>query len=409
MKFYRYILVFSTALFLSVQAYAKSNSQESVTFENYIAKLKEHPQVTAILSDSDKYKELSKGEMGIPDPQITLGMENVPFDNFAFDKFLPTSKTLGFRQDIPSYGLRKARSEKQKKISEKRELLAEYTVKRLKAYLITSISELEKVNRLEKFHKEQLKYYVDLENYLKGQLESGSSVYGRFSEIDIERSEVEQKLNNLKSESNSIESELIRLVGEVPRTSIPKITEAIWDNNTDNIYAVRIAKEDIGIYQKDVDAADSAFDPNYGVQAIYKQREDGDNFSGDDWFSVQATISIPLWSKWKQKPNLRAAEHAKRTARLSYDDVKSLWKKKISILASERDVALENMTLLKEKKTAISEIVSSAERNYEAGNAELESVLDAKIDALTIASRLEEQKSRYIRLSAEFNSHIIGE
>ena len=54
-------------------------------------------------------------------------------------------------------------------------------------------------------------------------------------------------------------------------------------------------------------------------------------------------------------------------------------------------------------------MVKAANRNYESGNAPLETVLDAKIDALTIASQLARMRSRHTRLSTEFNSHIIGD
>lgn len=396
-------------LLLIIIAVTMPSVSQAATFDEYLQRLKSHPQVATALANSDKYQELSKGEMGLPDPQLILGVDNVPIDDPAFDRFLPSSKVLGFRQAIPSYGLRKAKSEQQKGMSKKQKLFADYTAKRLEAYLITALAELDKVRRLEKYAKKQFKYYVELENFLKGQLESGSSVYGRFSEIDVERTEVEQKLNNLKAERDTIEAELVRLVGEVPDITFPNIPMINWENNAEDLYAVTIAKEDIGIASQKIEAADSAFGPNYGIQALYKQREDGRNFAGDDWFSVQATVSVPLWYHWNQKPKRRAAEASKQAAEFSYDDTKRMWQKKLTSLASERDVALTNISLLQEKKDAIREIVAAAERNYEAGNAELESVLDAQIDELTILSQLATQRSRHIKLSAELNSHIIGD
>lgn len=396
-------------LLLIIIAVTISSVAQAATFDEYLQRLKSHPQVATALANSNKYQELSKGEMGLPDPQLILGVDNLPVDDPVFDRFLPSSKVLGFKQAIPSYGLRKAKSEQQKGMSKKQKLFADYTAKRLEAFLITALVELDKVKSLEEYATKQLKYYVELENFLKGQLESGSSVYGRFSEIDVERTEVEQKLNNLKAERDTIEAELIRLVGEVPDITFPNIPIIKWENNAEELYAVTIAKEDIGIASQKIEAADSAFGPNYGIQALYKQREDGSNFAGDDWFSVQATVSVPLWYHWNQKPKLKAAEASKQAAEFSYDDTKRMWQKKLTSLASERDVALSNISLLQEKRDAIREIVAAAERNYEAGNAELESVLDAQIDELTILSQLAQQRSRHMKLSAEFNSHIMGD
>lgn len=378
------------------------------TLDNYVEKLAEHPQVTQILEQSTRFKELSYGELGLPDPQLIIGVDNVPVEDPAFDRFLPTSKVVGFKQKIPSYSLRKAKSGKQEVLSKRQQLMADYTQKRLEAILIIQLTELDKVKTLEKLANKQLGYYRSMEDDLKGQLEAGNPVYGRFSEIDVERTEVEQRLNDLKAERITIEEELIRLVGEVPDVELPTIPDVVWQRESSALYPVAIAGEDISVAGKDVDAADAAFDPNYGIQAIYKQRESGSNFSGDDWFSIQATISIPLWYESNQKPKLRAAQAGKRSAEFAYDDTMRQWIKRMSSLKAERDIALDNIELLKEKKASLKQMVKAANRNYESGNAPLETVLDAQIDELTIASQLAKQHSRHVRLSAQFNSHIIG-
>jgi len=378
------------------------------TLDTYVSKLAEHPQVTQILEQSVRFNELADGEMGLPDPQVIIGVDNMPINDPAFDRFLPTSKVLGFKQQIPSYSLRKARSGKQEMLSKRQQLIADYTQKRLEAILISQLTELDKVKTLEKLAKKQLGYYRSMEDDLKGQLEAGNPVYGRFSEIDVERTEVEQRLNDLKAERITIEEELIRLVGEVPDVELPAIENMVWQREESVLYPVAIAGEDINVASKDVDAADAAFDPNYGIQAIYKQREDSSNFSGDDWFSIQATISIPLWYESNQKPKLRAAQAGKRSAEFAYDDTRREWIKRMSALKAERDIALDNIDLLKEKRASLKQMAKAANRNYESGNAPLETVLDAQIDELTIASQLASMRSRHVRLSAQFNSHIIG-
>jgi len=62
-----------------------------------------------------------------------------------------------------------------------------------------------------------------------------------------------------------------------------------------------------------------------------------------------------------------------------------------------------------ERDKSLEEMVAAAERNYEAGESDLDTVLDAQINQLTIKSQLAEQRARHLTLMAEFNSHIIGE
>ena len=128
------------------------------TLDSYVSKLAEHPQVTQILEQSFLFNELANSEMGLPDLQVIIGVDNVPINDLAFDRFLPTSKIFGFKQQIPSYSLRKAKSGKQKVLSRRQQLIADYTKKRLEAIFISQLTELDKVKTLEKLIKKQLSY-----------------------------------------------------------------------------------------------------------------------------------------------------------------------------------------------------------------------------------------------------------
>ena len=386
-----------------------TNIAKAEDFDSYVNKLKEHPAIESVLENSKKYKNLANSEIGLPDPQLVVGVDNVPVSDPSFNQFLPTAKVYGFRQQIPRYSLRKAKSNKQLVLSKKQRLIADYSLNRLKAYFISSLYEYDKVTKLEDILKKQISYYKELENHLRGRLESGKSVYGRLSEIDVERTEIEQKLNNLQVEKTEIQEEFINLVGEIPNLPLPEIKNAKLPNNIENIYPILISKKDIESARQSVKAAEAEFGPNYGVQALYKDREAGANFAGDDWFSVQATVSIPLWYYWNQKPKLQAAGHERSQAVYSYDNIKRSWTKRMRSLASERNYTKDNISLLERQKKSMNKIISAAKRSYESGSSHLESVLDARIDKLTIESHLATSYSKHAKLSAEFNSHLIME
>jgi outer membrane protein TolC len=258
--------------------------------------------------------------------------------------------------------------------------------------------------------KKQLGYYHELEDTFKGQIESGRAVYQRFSEVDVERAEAERKLNDLDAKLTSIEAEFVRLIDEVPEVEIPEIAEAGWDKDSNALYPVLIAEQDIDIAKKGVGIADAAFLPNFGVNAIYKQREDGQNgsFSGDDWFSIQAQITVPLWASSNQKPKLKAAKNRERSAMFAYDDMRRQWVQKMTALQSMRDAAGKNVKVLQDKDHAMKGKIKAAQRNYEAGTAELDGVLLAKIDRLNIQAQLAQVKAMHTSRAAEFNSNIIS-
>lgn len=383
---------------------------QATSFEGYVQRLAQHPQVESVLADSEALRAQAEGELGLPDPVFMMGVDNVPVSNMEFDRFLPTSKVIGISQSIPNPTARRARAQYFEQMSEKQDLVARYTNARLRSMLISKISEYKSVRTQIGLIKQQISYYVDLENAIKGQMEAGGSVYQRFSEVDVERAEAERTLNNLNARLASIEAEFIRLVGDVPAVDVPKTSDTTWDGNPGTLYPVAIAAEDIDIAEKDVGIADAAFLPNFGVDAVYKQRESGqnDSFSGDDWFSVQARMTIPLWASSSQRPKLRAAQSRARSAQFTYDDLLRQWRAHMIALQSARDAEARNVNILRSKERAMKEKIAASYRNYEAGNESLDTVLLAQIDRLSILAQLSAAKERRIFLSAEINSHIIG-
>lgn len=378
----------------------------AASFDEYVQRLGNHPQVMSVLAQSEATRAQAQGELGLPDPTFSIGVDNVPISDPAFDRFLPTSKVIGFNQKIPNPVMLRAKSDKLDQISEKQKLMADYTVSRLRFMLVSKLAEYKAIKTQVGLIKRQLGYYHELEDTFKGQIESGRSVYQRFSEIDVERAEAERKLNDFEAKLTSIEAEFVRLIDEVPEIETPKIVEAVWDKG---LYPVLIAAQDIDIAQKDVGIADAAFLPNFGVNAVYKQREDGQNgsFAGDDWFSIQAQITVPLWASKNQKPKLKAAKDRERSARFAYDDMRRQWVQRMTALQSMRDAAKKNVKVLQDKDHAMKGKIKASQRNYEAGTAELDGVILAKIDRLNIQAQLAQVKAMYTSRAEEFNSNIM--
>ena len=397
----------ATVAFLTVI----SPSAFATSFDEYVQRLSNHPQVMSILATSEATSAQAQGELGLPDLTFSIGIDNMPVSDPAFDRFLPTSKIIGLNQKIPNPLLLRAKSDKLEQLSEKQKLMADYTQARLRFMLIAKLAEQKSVKTQAKLIKKQLALYYELENTFKGQIESGRSVYQRFSEVDVERAEAERKLNDLEARLSSIKAEFMRLIDEVPDIEIPEIINTDWNQDNTTIYPVLIAAQDIDIAKKAVGIADAAFLPNFGVNAVYKQREDGQNgsFSGDDWFSVQAQITLPLWASRNQKPKLKAAKDYERSALFAYDDIRRQWVQKMTTIQSERDAAAKNIKVLHDKDHAMKSKIKAAQRNYEAGTSDLDGVLLARIDRINIQAQLAQVKASHASKAAEFNSNIVYE
>ena len=386
-----------------------TSAVQADTFEDYIERLGQHPQVLGVLAETEALKHQAKGELGLPDPTLFIGVDNVPISDPAFDRFLPSSKVIGFTQKIPNPAIRKAKSARFTQMSAKSRLMAEYTNARLRFMLIAKLAEYKSVKTQIDLLHQQLGYYQELENTFKGQIASGRSVYQRFSEVDVERAEAERKLNDLEAKLVSIEAEFVRLVEEVPAIEVPIVPVLSWHQDPLALYPIAIAAEDINIAEKGVDIANADFLPNFGLSATYKQRESSTvgAFAGDDWFSVQLQMSIPLWAHSSQYPRLKAAKERKRSASLNFEDMRRAWLREMISIQNNRDAAAKNVEVLKSKGTAMEEKIEAAQRNYEAGTENLDAVLLAKIDHLNILAQLAVSQEALVRRSAEFNSNLM--
>lgn len=379
------------------------------TLEIFLEKLKNHPQVEAILAKSESERELSEAALGLPDPVFSLGVNNLPVNRLAFDREMMTSKSIGFMQDIPNYNARKARSGIYESEAKQRKYTAYYAEARLKALFLSRLIDRTKLDALEELNMRHLALYKDMENYLKGQLEAGNDVYERLAYTDTNRIDVQFELNAIKTERTDVEEDLIRLVGEIPRLPLSDIKPVNWSGEAERLHPVFLARKDIITSDYKVKEADAAFDPDYGVRASYMQRDSVAGNGLNDMFTVEFTVSVPLWASSSQEPKLRAARAEKRGAEFAFQDMKRQWIKKMNVLRNEIDIVTDDLKLLQEKEKALQERITSIQNRYESGEVGYDRLLEAKISYILLQKRHAHHCGRKAQLIAEFNSHIAEE
>jgi hypothetical protein len=380
---------------------ARAGGAKPATLPELSERLKNHPQVEAILAESERRRELATGETGLPDPMLSFGAQNLPLHSPSFDRDDMTAKFLEFRQEIPNPALRAARSGMQSAESKKVRLAAAYAESRLKALLLARIAEYNALDGMENAAKRRVKLYGATERHLKDQTESGGAVYARLAATDAGRLDVKHDLNELKAERTEIEGDLRRLVGEVPRVPTPQLAPLAWE--AESLYPVRIARTDVDSAAEGIREAEAAFRPNYAVRAAYMQRD-----GREDMATLEGMLSVPLWSSKNQEPKRRAAEAAKRGAEAAYEDVRRQWAQEMSATEGRIAALKENLALLDKKKAALDAVVAAAKRDYSSGGAGYDALLQAQIARAELEMQLLHHHSRHVRLIAEFNSHVLA-
>lgn len=376
--------------------------------DEYLAILDNHPSIQTILLEKESFTYQAEGALGLPDPVLAIGVENLPVSDPSFNEFLPSSKTIGFSQNIPNFSRRNAQKKFLLQSAHNQALIVDYNRSRLHALFYTSLAQHRRIKAEIALEGEKQEVLHSLKDFYEGEVVAGSPTFQKIFSVDLQLSEREKRINDLETEKQVVEAVFLRLVQEVPQPLQFDYPEKEWLGEQTVLHPVLLAEENIDLAQKNIDIADADFSPDFGVSATYKIREEGQNqsFSGDDWFSVQLRMTVPLWSSVKQQPNLEAARSKKRSAEYKYKDVYRLWAMQMATIFSKKSGSLKNLKILTRKEEILSESIATLERTYGSGESSLEPVLIAELNRLKLRAQILREQEAYIRSMQEANSHI---
>lgn len=395
------LILFITLVFQAGSAGARD-------IDDYLAILDQHPSIKRFLLEKEALEFQADGALGLPDPVLSFGVENLPISDPSFDQYLPSSKTIGFSQNIPHTHQRKAQRDVMLESAETQKILAEYNRSRLYALFYTRLAESKRIGEQLEIEEQKKDVIEELKQFYQGEVSAGESAFQKIFAIDLDLSEVEKKMTDLRAELRVVEANFIQLVGEVPTPFAVQHQEKIWSGRGENLYPVLLAQQKTRLADEQIKLVDSEFKPDFGVSAVYKNREDGENntFDGDDWFSLQFRMTIPLWASSNQEPKLASARSKKRSALYNYEDVQRLWQMQMTSIESKKEASHSNIITLNKKKRALEERIEALQNTYASGQTSLEPSLLAELSHLSLLSRIAGEEETYIRNLQEANAHI---
>ncbi|MBF0447298.1 MAG: TolC family protein [Magnetococcales bacterium] len=360
------------------------------TLQDLHALLRQHPSVLALEQEEYATRQEAEGFLGLPNPTLTLGLNNLPVEKPTdFDQYLPTNKSLNFSQKIPAWTERKANKalvlEKSRLIRLKRGArLAD-----LQTELIIALAEKVRILVSKQALDRQIELLDQLELWLKGRMESGSAVFGRFSELDIQREMIQEKIISLEGEERRWQADLKQLIGEEDtEIDLGELSLLAWTGELSRFLPVRLSEQELKLANAGIRVKEAAFDFDYGVGATYQQRQAGSNFDGRDWFSVQASASFPLWFGSNQQPKLDAAKQAAEAASNRLLDVQRRTRSQYETALANYQTADRLIQAMKKRRIRLQELQSANRSRYESGDETLEAVIRPGLEMAKLDSDL---------------------
>ncbi len=390
---------------IAAQAYAQ-------TFAELERRLREHPALQALGYQADAERERALAARALPDPVVSVGINNLPLQDPSFDTYLPTNKAIGVRQQFPSGAERQARSVAALGRAGETEIMREARFAQLRRDLIVSLIEKQRIARQHGWLAAREAKLAELIGVVEAEVAAGRPAVFRLAEVEADRAVVARILAELAGQKAESDARLIDLLGNVPTTPPPDIQQIEWSGDVGEFYDVKIAAAAIAVADAGVDQAAAAWKPEWGVQLTYQQREPGNGrvgstFAGDDWVSAAVTFNIPLWGKHSKHPALRAAqanrqaarsrlEAAARTAAADYSRYRAVQQ------AADASVAAQAVQIL-----AIENRNKAQLAVYESGVGDYAPIIDGEIAILKLRADQAAAAARGAAATASVNALVV--
>lgn len=406
--FHPKIAVF-TALTISLFSPCMSWAQSFAELE---ARLDQHPSLLSLEFESEANEELAIAARSLPDPVVSVGINNFPIFDPSFNAYLPTNKSVGFRQQIPSKASRAASAEEELARSKQINLRRSALYDALRAELIVNLHELQRIDAQRELARKRDLKYDELVNIIEGEIDAGQPSVFRLAEIEGERAEVARTLVELRGQRAKINARLIDLIGTVPDTPAPEISAQDWAGQAMRFHAVRVAAAQADVIATRVEQAKAAWKPNWGTQLVYQQRNSGNggigsNFDGDDWVSGTVSFSVPIWADKRQKPRLRAAKAQRSAALEQQTAVARATLAQYSSLQSLLLTAEESIEVHKANIGAIETEIADQMITYESGSGTYTPIIDGEIAILKLRATIVSEQTRLATLAARLNALLV--
>jgi outer membrane protein TolC len=374
--------------------------------------LRDHPALAVYGYETEAALERSRAATALPDPVVFFGVNNLPTNDPAFDRFLPTNRAIGVRQEIPNLAGRRARASQAEAMAGLSEAMQAARFSALRAELIVLLHEKERIAAERILAEERSEKYDRLSDVASAEISGGRPIVFRLAEIEAERAGVARQLAALLEAEAAADAALIDLVGFVPTIAAPTIEARVWDGDPASFHTVRIQTNDIERAEGAVSEARAAFRPNWGAQVTYQQREEGSGapgevFAGDDWVSGMVTVSVPLWAGRSQAPRLRAAKAEEAAARSSYLAAARSARARYEALHSQMESAKSQVAILKAEIAAVEDGIQSQLRTYESGVGDYAPVIDGEITLLRLETEMIRDHTRVAQTAARLNSLLV--
>ncbi len=270
----------------------------------------------------------------LDDPMLTLGVDNVPISDPSFDEFLPTSKVLGISQKVPFPGKLSLKEEVADAAAGTAEAMYQDKISEITRRVKVAYFELYFIARSIQINERNRELLKGLAEVAATKYSVGTGLQQDVLKAQVELSKILDELIVLRQKKETARARINTLINRLPQSPLPDpgelamtefslTLEELQEMALGSSLPLKAMDQVIASNQAAVGFARKQYYPDFNLSLTYKQREEGDNFEGDDWFSAFVSVNVPLYFKKKQNFGVIEAESNLARAHSKYAEVKN--------------------------------------------------------------------------------------
>lgn len=293
--------------------------------------LKNHPELNERAALVDAARAGAAASDALPDPQLKLGVQNLPTDSLALNRDDTTMTTVGIAQMFPPPGQRaqlRNSADQETSAAEAERNEARVRIRRdvRRAWL-----DVFYLDRALATNSEDRSFVTQMTAAETARYRVGAAEQSAVLKSALEGDAMLDEQQDLAAQRDAAVSRLARLLGndtttlnlpaELPTLPTPPTAAALLQGLAAHpqIRALEAARSAAG-YQ--TAAARRAYYPEFGVEAMYGYRaaREADGAKLPDMLSAQVVMSLPLFPDKRQDARLQERAAREQAARYQRDD-----------------------------------------------------------------------------------------
>lgn len=303
------------ALLLTIACSGVSRA-ETLTFDNVLARAEASaPDLAAGLARREGAQSAAISADALPDPKGVIGIENLPVegpDRFRLQRDFMTMQKLGVMQEIPNGRKRSARARSARAEVEVADATLAQTRSRVRQEAAAAWLERYYLGRQQSVLAELQEDNRLLQQAVEGQVRSGKRRAADALMPRQEALELASRLDEVAGNIAKADAELRRWTGLPDPIDVAgdppdfAFAPAQWRAHLPHHADLLRFRPEQEVAEAELDEARAALRPDWGVEFDYQHR--GDTFG--DMVSFQVSADLPLFSRTRQTPQIRARQQA---------------------------------------------------------------------------------------------------